>query len=295
VSDDDADAVSGQDESLGHPGVAGSDPVQSRARAKHGSEVAAGGDAETRSARGGSGSTGMRGTSTSRRGSVRTPPTSGAAGNAPTSTRAGSAPAGGATSGAGTLTVFPQSTAAEDPTTSDGARSPDPASLDPSPPETARPAAPGATEPTDPLSPNGPVSAPRVSMLTSAAYVTVGEQVSILVRIDFAHDVAHAPFHVVFNSEVLRFVAGDEGTFLSNDGRPTAFFAAPTSEGSRVVVGLSRLGSVPGVGGSGDLCVLRFDVIGPGNAALSFLRARVLDSMGRALDADFEPAALTAS
>lgn len=62
-------------------------------------------------------------------------------------------------------------------------------------------------------------------------------------------------FDVVYPSGALQFAGATEGTFLS--GTNTSFqFSEPTA--GRLVVGLTRLGAVAGVSGSGDLMTLQF-------------------------------------
>ena len=149
---------------------------------------------------------------------------------------------------------------------------------------------PRSDDPTD----EPPASLAMVRMVPSASEPNVGDQVSIVITIDGAANVSHAPFHLHFNPQVLRFEFGAEGSFLGGDGQATAFFAAPTSDGGSVVVGLSRLGRVPGIAGSGDLCMLQFSVVGAGNAGLSFARAKIKDPNNQILPAVFQPAAVIA-
>ena len=92
---------------------------------------------------------------------------------------------------------------------------------------------------------------------------------------------------------MLRFEGADEGPFLRGGGKQTAFFAAPTSDGASVVVGLSRLGRGDGISGGGELCTLRFSVIGAGSAGLAFDRAKVRDSENRIAPASFVAAAVS--
>jgi hypothetical protein len=139
-----------------------------------------------------------------------------------------------------------------------------------------------------------PPTLATVHMIPSTTEPNVGDVVSIVIFIDGAAQVGHTPFHLHFNPQVLRFEFGAEGSFLGGDGQATAFFASPTSDGGSVVVGLSRLGRVPGIAGSGDLCMLQFSVVGAGNAALSFARAKVKDPNNQILPAVFQPAAVIA-
>ena len=72
------------------------------------------------------------------------------------------------------------------------------------------------------------------------------------------------------------------------------FFAAPTSQGDEEVVGLSRLGAGNGIDGSGVLCYLEFQVVGPGDANLAFSREKVRDSHNRIVSSVFGSATVAA-
>ena len=120
----------------------------------------------------------------------------------------------------------------------------------------------------------------------------VGERFAVVVKIRDATDVGHVPFHVAYDPAILRFESGEEGPFLRSDGGQTAFFAAPTSNAGSVVVGLSRLGRVPGVSGGGDLCTLHFEAVGPGTTLLVFQREKVRKADHSIVNASFERASL---
>ena len=130
-----------------------------------------------------------------------------------------------------------------------------------------------------------------VRMLPTVSQIEVGDRVRVVVEISGAVDVGHVPFHVTVDPSVLRFENAHEGTFLRSDGRETAFFAAAANDTS-VVIGLSRLRAGDGIDGSGELCVLHFTAVGPGDAGLAFSRAKVRDSRNRILPADFRSAAI---
>ncbi len=131
---------------------------------------------------------------------------------------------------------------------------------------------------------------PQVLMMPASGEVLVGDRVSITVAISSATNVGHVPFHVTFNPGVLQFDHAEEGSFLGSDGIPTAFFAAATSSGAEVVIGLSRLGQEQGNHGGGNLCVLHFNAVGPGDAGLGFASAKVRDSTNRIVPASFRSA-----
>ena len=56
-----------------------------------------------------------------------------------------------------------------------------------------------------------------------------------------------------------------------------------------VAVGLSRLGRGDGIDGSGQLCVIHFTAVGPGQTPIQFSRAKVRDAENRIVPAVFEP------
>lgn len=140
--------------------------------------------------------------------------------------------------------------------------------------------------------PTRTATGPRVWMTPSTSVLNVGERLTLSVDIDGLSDVGHVPFQVTFDPAVLQFDSGDEGGYLASDGKQTAFFAAPTSSGDTVVVGLSRLGRVKGVGGAGRLCDLHFVAIGSGPANLAFVKAKVRNSSNQIVDAEFRPASV---
>jgi hypothetical protein len=135
--------------------------------------------------------------------------------------------------------------------------------------------------------------APVVGMVVDSSEFEVGDRVAIRIEVAGAVDVGSVPFHVLYDPAVLQFEWGEEGPFLGGDGRQTAFFAAPTSQGDEVVIGLSRLGRGNGIVGAGELCVLYFTAVGPGDAGLGFSRAKVRDSNNRIVPSSFDPVAMS--
>jgi hypothetical protein len=127
-----------------------------------------------------------------------------------------------------------------------------------------------------------------VSLSRQRSTVRVGDRVLIKVNIRQARDVGHVPFHLEFDSSVLRFEESGEGTFLSRDRRATVFLATPNRSGSSVVVGLSRLGGEVGVGGNGELCWLAFTAVGKGDARLTFTHATLRDADNRSVPVTFQ-------
>jgi hypothetical protein len=88
-------------------------------------------------------------------------------------------------------------------------------------------------------------------------------------------------FDLAFPSQVLAFDGATEGTFLSG-GAGTSLQVA--SQTGNLVVGLTRLGAVGGISGSGNLLTLRFRAIGSGSGSIQFTR-----NQGVAADGDLIP------
>jgi hypothetical protein len=137
--------------------------------------------------------------------------------------------------------------------------------------------------------PDGPI---RVR-LAAATPVAVGELVGVRVVIDGASDVASVPFHLLYDPRILQFDHGAQGGFLGSDGQQIVFMSAPTQEPGRIVIGLSRLGAVPGIAGSGELCTLFFKGLGTGTTGLTFANASVWSSQSGVVPAEFAPIAVT--
>lgn len=146
----------------------------------------------------------------------------------------------------------------------------------------------GSAERADVDGPVAPGDAARVWTTVSASTLQVGDALAIDVHVSAPSEIAHAPFHMRYDPRVLRFDRAEEGSFLGDDGRSTAFFAAADSTGRAVVVGLSRLGRVGGIRGDGRLCRLYFTAIGTGDAGLAFERAHLKDAANRPLGASFD-------
>jgi hypothetical protein len=119
----------------------------------------------------------------------------------------------------------------------------------------------------------------------------VGEIVAIAVEIENARDVGSVPFHLHYDSSVLRFEPpAEEGEFMGEDGAATVFLASERAGGGEVVVGISRLSAAVGARGAGLLATLRFVALTPGPCGFEFTAASVKDPLARNLPAAFETA-----
>lgn len=88
-------------------------------------------------------------------------------------------------------------------------------------------------------------------------------------------------FDLVYPSQILTFNVATEGTFLS--GTNTSLQVEEVSPG-RVVIGLSRLGAVPGANGSGVVLTLELSSRGAaGSGSIGFQQNTAFNSGGGAI------------
>jgi hypothetical protein len=103
----------------------------------------------------------------------------------------------------------------------------------------------------------------------------------ITVDVDVANvtDLYGYQFDLTFNPNILQAVSSSEGSLLSSGGS-TFFINGSNDNVGGMVSGTadSLLSAVGGVGGSGQLAVFTFDVIGNGTSALAIQNELLLDS-----------------
>ena len=92
-------------------------------------------------------------------------------------------------------------------------------------------------------------------------------------------------FDLVYPANLLDYRGGSqvEGDFLSGDGSRTEIFARERTDGS-IIVGLSRVGDVGGVDGSGLLVTLDFNVVSNGSGSFSYVANGAFDGGGDRLE-----------
>ena len=89
-------------------------------------------------------------------------------------------------------------------------------------------------------------------------------------------------FDLSFPPSVLDFQSADAGSFLTAGGSDISLQVA--EQDGNLVVGITRLGLVGGVSGSGTVLTLTFQVVGGGSGQLAFSRNGALDSNGGNVD-----------
>jgi Cohesin domain len=103
----------------------------------------------------------------------------------------------------------------------------------------------------------------------------------ITVDVDVANvtDLYAYQFDLTFNPNILQAVSSSEGSFLSSGGSTFFINGSNDNVGGTVAATADTLVSaVGGVGGSGQLAVFTFDVVGNGTSALAIQNELLLDS-----------------
>ncbi len=90
-------------------------------------------------------------------------------------------------------------------------------------------------------------------------------------------------FDLRYPTSVLEFDAILEESFLGADGAVDTTLQIAESPAGNLIVGLTRLGRVPGASGSGVLLTLEFRVVGSGDGSLTFIGNEAIDPDGDAL------------
>jgi len=122
-----------------------------------------------------------------------------------------------------------------------------------------------------------------------------GDVVEITVLILDAMDVVSTPFKLRYDALSLEFQEGIQGPFLAQTGAPVAFLAGQDSLDPGVLtVGLTILGAKEGAHGDGELCRLRFRVLGGAGEGKDYLSlvpfsSRVFASGLKEMPSDFRP------
>ena len=120
----------------------------------------------------------------------------------------------------------------------------------------------------------------NLALVADLSDVSVGDTVEVEILVSDVEDLYGVALDVVYPAEVFSFYSCVEGEVLGRDGLETnQAFALESGEEGRLVVGLSRLGLVDGIDGSGRVAVCHFEVAREVNGATLFLdKATLFDS-----------------
>ena len=95
-----------------------------------------------------------------------------------------------------------------------------------------------------------------------AVDAAVGDQVEVIVQVGNVSDLYGVALDVVYDPAVYKFVSAAKDDFLASDGRDINF-AAALEDGyeGRLVMGVSRIGDVDGLAGTGAVMTARFELL----------------------------------
>ncbi len=122
---------------------------------------------------------------------------------------------------------------------------------------------------------------PRRSLASGAG--STATTLFLEVQANQVTDLYGLSFDLTYPPALLRYDGIMEGTLLSESGmQQTTLLTGPGAAGT-LLVGFSRLGSIPGATGSGVLLTLRFTAVGAGTGSFGFVRNSAVNSSGAAL------------
>jgi general secretion pathway protein D len=143
----------------------------------------------------------------------------------------------------------------------------------------AAPPVPGAST-AAPASTNDAVTGPPVSLIVVPPDSTqsLGANFQASIVLTNAHDVYSVPLQLQFDPKVLQLVNVDAGGLLGGDGQPVALVHRDEGNGL-VTISASRPPGVGGVNGQGQVCILTFKAIAPGDSKLTLVKVGAKNSI----------------
>lgn len=140
----------------------------------------------------------------------------------------------------------------------------------------------GPTEPVPPtasltFTPGGSSGGSVVALSRTGA--TGGRDLDLAVEARQVTALYGVAFDLGYPASVLSYQGATPGDFLAQGGFQVSLQVA--EESGNLIVGVTRLGDVPGATGTGTLVTLRFRSIGSGTGSLSFSRTEAVDADGR--------------
>jgi len=116
---------------------------------------------------------------------------------------------------------------------------------------------------------------------------SVGETFTVQVRIDNGSNVFAIPFDINYDPNILEVTGLREGAYLKKGGGQTTFLNSIDKARGKITVGLTRLGRIGGVSGSGSIMSVEFKALRRGTGSLSFTNGRPMDAGLNALPVEF--------
>ncbi len=157
-------------------------------------------------------------------------------------------------------------------------------------PTTPRPPMPPPT-PSDQIMFSGS-DASDVDSIALTLQAATSDQVTLALSVNSVDDLYGAGVDLTFDPAIVAFDSFEEGSMLNSDGDPVNTQVSEPQSGT-LVIGVTRVGAVPGITGSGTLIVLLFNAVAPGSTAVATDNDSAFDSTGMALATEFSGGMLT--
>ena len=111
----------------------------------------------------------------------------------------------------------------------------------------------------------------------------VGGTFQVAVNLNGGQDVFSVPMQLHYDNSKLALINVDSGAYLGHDGQAIALVHRDDGAGN-VVISASRPPGVPGVNGSGTVCILTFQANVAGDANMAVVRASAKNSAQQAVN-----------
>lgn len=138
------------------------------------------------------------------------------------------------------------------------------------------------------LPPSG--AAPLVTVQPQQLTAQVDQQITVQVNVVNVVNLFGAPFYLGYDPARLDVVSATEGGFLNNDGQSTVFLNSIDSQKGQIIIGLSRLGPIGGVSGSGTLATITFRAKAAGPVTLTLQKVDFRDALLSPISVLLQPA-----
>ncbi len=111
-----------------------------------------------------------------------------------------------------------------------------------------------------------------VTAVVSANPVGVGKEFEVSVEVSNSSDIFSAAFDVAYDPDIIEYMSTTEGTMLSEESSVTTSMLVSLENDTegRLVAGVTRLGQVGSVMGSGTVITFSFRGVSAGTSEISF-------------------------
>lgn len=121
------------------------------------------------------------------------------------------------------------------------------------------------------------------NLLLASGAGTQGTTLALGLNTTGVQDLYGVAFHLTYPLAVMHFVTATEGTLLNVGGAVPTSFQFVESPPGNLVIGLTRLGLVPGTAAAGTLMTLQFTGVASGSGTLAFTHNQAGNSTGSAI------------